>query len=627
MTWKNTYLLLLAASLIAFGGVIFSSVQSWISVREAFNELNNSYLPVMGSASEVSLDILAARMELFRYQNSYEPTPYRSHEHLKQARENLMWISQHPLPENITALSQSLLDNMEQFQKMIDRLKMLIEKDDSLKSSIVYNELAGSGTALSAISDNLKDSLQNYVIRANKELQKKLLRTNTILTGIAIIVLALLVCGVIFQNWFLNNEVNEKTSELRNRLHDLHKSEKALQESEEKYRGLFEYSRDAIMLMDAEKGYLDCNPAALELFAIKSKEQLSELKPSILSPEYQPDGSLSANKANQMVRKAIEKGSHLFEWTHKRLNGEEFQAMILATKFKWGDRMILQGTIRDISEYKKTQELMIQTEKMMSVGGLAAGMAHEINNPLAGVMQTAHVVSNRLNNLEMSANQRAAEEVGIDLKDIKAYMEKRGILRMITDINKSGLRVAEIVDNMLSFARKNDTQSYTHFLSELIEKTLELAATDYDLKKHYDFKMIKIEKDYDNSMPSVPCEGTQIQQVLLNILRNGAQAMQEAGIQNPRFIVRTRLEKERKMACMEIEDNGPGMDESIRKRIFEPFYTTKPVGVGTGLGLSVSYFIITENHRGEMTVKSEIGYGAKFIIRLPIERKASIPKT
>ena len=106
--------------------------------------------------------------------------------------------------------------------------------------------------------------------------------------------------------------------------------------------------------------------------------------------------------------------------------------------------------------------------------------------------------------------------------------------------------------------------------------------------------------------------------MLLNLFRNGAEAMQSSGGRHQRFNVRTRLSKNRAMACIEIEDNGPGMDESVRKRIFEPFFTTKPVGVGTGLGLSVSYFIITEIHKGEITVVSEPGKGTRFVISLPI---------
>ena len=147
---------------------------------------------------------------------------------------------------------------------------------------------------------------------------------------------------------------------------------------------------------------------------------------------------------------------------------------------------------------------------------------------------------------------------------------------MIDAIVASGHRVADIVDNMLSFARKSDSKVSPHHIEDLLDKTAALAATDYDLKKHYDFKRIEIRKEYAGDLPAVPCEGTKIQQVLLNILRNGAQAMQEAGTESPRFVFRTRFEADRNMAVIEIEDNGPGMDEQTRKRIFEPFFTTKP---------------------------------------------------
>jgi len=272
----------------------------------------------------------------------------------------------------------------------------------------------------------------------------------------------------------------------------------------------------------------------------------------------------------------------------------------------------------DITEQIRQEEMMIQSEKMLSVGGLAAGMAHEINNPLAGIMQTISVMKNRLSSIDMPANLRAAKAAGLDMQAITAYMEDRGILSMATNIDESGQRVAEIVNNMLSFARKSDAVTSSHSMTELLDKTLELAACDYDLKKQYDFKAIEIVRQYAEDLPPVPCEGAKIQQVLLNILRNGAQAMQMAGIEKPAFIIRTRLENDRKMVCVEIEDNGPGMDEITLKRVFEPFFTTKPIGVGTGLGLSVSFFIITENHGGEMSVKSTPGSGATFIIRLPL---------
>lgn len=277
------------------------------------------------------------------------------------------------------------------------------------------------------------------------------------------------------------------------------------------------------------------------------------------------------------------------------------------------------GILLDITDRKRMEEIMVQNEKMLSVGGLAAGMAHEINNPLAGMIQTAEVMGKRLRaQPRIRANEKVALELGTSMETIEAFMDARGIPRMITAIRESGQRVAEIVSNMLSFARKSDAVVSSHDIGELLDKTLELATTDYDLKKDYDFKKIEIQREYDPDLPLVPCESAKIQQVLLNIFRNGAQAMQTAGVENPTFTIRTSLDRVRGMVCMEIRDNGPGMDEHEQKRIFEPFYTTKPIGLGTGLGLSVSYFIIVENHNGEMRVESRPGQGANFFIFLPV---------
>ncbi len=278
--------------------------------------------------------------------------------------------------------------------------------------------------------------------------------------------------------------------------------------------------------------------------------------------------------------------------------------------------------IDDVSEKVRMEEMMIQSEKMLSVGGLAAGMAHEINNPLAGMMQTANVMANRLGKEPgLPANLKAAETAGTTMTAVTAFMHTRGILRMLDTINDSGRRIADIVNNMLSFARKSDAQISSQDLSELMDKTLELAATDYDLKKHYDFKQIEIKKEYEDGLPAIPCEGAKIQQVLLNLLRNGAQAMQDYNSENkkPWLIIRIFHDKTDEMVCIEIEDNGPGIEASIRNRIFEPFFTTKPAGVGTGLGLSVSYFIVTENHGGEMTVESQPGISTIFIVKLPVK--------
>lgn len=276
--------------------------------------------------------------------------------------------------------------------------------------------------------------------------------------------------------------------------------------------------------------------------------------------------------------------------------------------------------IDDITERTRIEEMMIQSEKMLSVGGLAAGMAHEINNPLAGILQNLQVMKLRLSK-EHDKNRQVASECGTSMDDIAAYMDKRNIYEMMDSIIESGKRAAKIVSNMLSISRKSDSQAVVNNLQHLLDETVEVASSDYDLKKKYDFRRIKITRDYDPRVPEIPCDGSKIQQVFLNILRNGAQAMagrKEAGY-SPHIILRLKNEKER--VRIEIEDNGPGMEEALCKRVFEPFFTTKEVGVGTGLGLSVSYFIITENHGGTMTLQSSPGKGAKFIIQLPIKNQ------
>ncbi|MFA5906886.1 MAG: ATP-binding protein, partial [Desulfobacula sp.] len=274
--------------------------------------------------------------------------------------------------------------------------------------------------------------------------------------------------------------------------------------------------------------------------------------------------------------------------------------------------------VDDISDRVRIEEMMIQSEKMLSVGGLAAGMAHEINNPLAGMLQNIQVIRNRLEK-DLPANFTAASECGISLEMIKVYMEKRGIFSMMELITDSGYRAAKIVENMLAFSRKSSHRKSTYYLHDIMEASIGLIENDYSMKKKYDFRSIKIIRQYQEGVPPVSCEKTQIQQVFLNILKNGAEAMTGFETLSPQFVIRSF--KEENDVVLEIEDTGPGIADDIQKRIFEPFFTTKEVGVGTGLGLSVSYFIITENHGGTLAVDSVPGKGTIFIIKLPIPKK------
>ncbi|BBD06819.1 cache domain-containing protein [Desulfovibrio ferrophilus] len=272
--------------------------------------------------------------------------------------------------------------------------------------------------------------------------------------------------------------------------------------------------------------------------------------------------------------------------------------------------------IADVTDRVQMEEMMIQTEKMMSVGGLAAGMAHEINNPLGGILQGAQNIIRRLSP-RIKANAKVAEEIGCSLDHIERYMQQRGILHMLDGIRESGMRAAQIVANMLEFSRASESKRALSDLSSLLEKALELAGSEYDLKRQYDFKKILVERDFDLDLPPVMCSATEIEQVFLNLFRNAAQAMFLHGAAGVPML-RLKTQRDGDWVRVEIADNGPGMDEETRRRIFEPFFTTKEVGQGTGLGLSVSYFIITDNHGGTFAVESSPGRGATFTIRLPI---------
>ena len=261
--------------------------------------------------------------------------------------------------------------------------------------------------------------------------------------------------------------------------------------------------------------------------------------------------------------------------------------------------------------------MMVQTEKMMSVGGLAAGMAHEINNPLGGMLQSLQNVIRRLSP-GLAANETEALACGTRLETIRCYLEKRDILRFLENIRVSGERASHIVENMLSFSRRSESRKTPVDLPELLDKAVELATHDYDLKKKFDFRHIRIVRHYEADLAPVPCVPTEIEQVVFNLLRNAAQAMGGSGQRAEPPCITLRLRRDSQFVVIEVADNGPGMDEQRLKRIFEPFFTTKEVGVGTGLGLSVSYFIITNNHNGFMSAESTPGKGASFIIRLPL---------
>lgn len=278
--------------------------------------------------------------------------------------------------------------------------------------------------------------------------------------------------------------------------------------------------------------------------------------------------------------------------------------------------------IDDVTREVQLEEALVQSEKLLSIGGLAAGMAHEINNPLAGMIQNVSVLQSRLLKSEgKKSHEEAAQKAGISPKQIMIYMEERKIPEIIDSINTAGRRISDLVKNILSFARKESSQFSEEDPREIMDSVLTLAAADYNVGNSYDFRKIRIVKTYEENLPPIFCERTNIQQVLLNLLKNGAQAMEPDLNRDPCFTIEIGRDQNEENIVISIEDNGKGMDADVQKRIFEPFFTTKQVGVGTGLGLSLSYFIITENHKGKIKVDSSAGQGTRFTITLPLDRR------
>lgn len=278
------------------------------------------------------------------------------------------------------------------------------------------------------------------------------------------------------------------------------------------------------------------------------------------------------------------------------------------------------GMSHDVTERLRLEEIMAQTEKMIMVSGLAAGMAHEINNPLGAIMQHAQNIERRVS-ANLPANLKAAAEVGVSLDLVRDYLEKRGIFAFIGHIRTAGMRASEIISQMLRFSSRGESGIVNVDLALLLDSVVALAATDYDMKKKYAFRSIEIVREYSAAPVFADISQQEMEQVLLNILKNAAQAFAGGAPQHaPRITLRTGLSEGAVM--LEIEDNGPGMDEATRLRVFEPFFTTKEIGVGTGLGLSVAYALVTKGHHGSIHVRSQPGEGSCFTIYLPLQRGA-----
>ncbi|OEU70940.1 MAG: hypothetical protein BA863_15205 [Desulfovibrio sp. S3730MH75] len=375
----------------------------------------------------------------------------------------------------------------------------------------------------------------------------------------------------------------------------------------------FNFNHGELRRCIAEIRIVNVNKASVELFRADSREHLIQNLGKTFSKQSWP------LFAGEMA--ALAGGSHSFfkEGRTRTISGEDLDILFYVQVVSGYEDSLKKVLITcvDITEKKKFEEAIVQTEKMISVGGLAAGMAHEVNNPLAGILQGAQNLHRRFS-LDLPANVSAAKAVGVPLEKIITYLESRNIFKTLDGISASGERAAQIVRNMLNFSRQSSSSACSCDMNELLDSALEIASSDYDLRKNYDFKKIEIIKKYDPQAKDSWCVPGELEQVFLNLFKNAAQAM--ADIQESRGVLTLSTKVEDDYVIIEVGDNGPGLDGDLRKRVFEPFFTTKSPEAGSGLGLSVSYFIITQNHGGTFSVDTCPGHGACFTIKLPLEK-------
>jgi two-component system NtrC family sensor kinase len=237
------------------------------------------------------------------------------------------------------------------------------------------------------------------------------------------------------------------------------------------------------------------------------------------------------------------------------------------------------------SELRAMQSHLIQSEKLASLGKLAAGVAHEINNPLGGVLIYSHLL----------------------LEDTPRNTPQYDNLRKIV---KETTRCKDIVKGLLEFARPKEPEMSPVDMNQVVDRSLDFFSTQAL------FQNIEIRKAYAADLPRIIADGGQLQQVFMNIIINAAEAMQGSGI----LTLRTSLSDDGETIHIDFADTGPGIQAEDEKRLFEPFFTTKEVGKGTGLGLAISYSII-QKHKGTITVKSRLGRGSTFTVKLPVKRE------
>jgi PAS domain S-box-containing protein len=401
----------------------------------------------------------------------------------------------------------------------------------------------------------------------------------------------------------------------------------ALKESEERYRTLFENASEAIVV--AQDGVIKfANPKGEELYGYPQEELASRPLTYFIHEE---DREIVGERHKRRLRGEAPPSTYPFRIINKA--GDIKWVELNVSPFSWDDRPATLCFLTDLTERNKAQEekkkietQLLQSEKMASIGQLAAGVAHEINNPTGFVSSNLKTLSDYQN--DMFGLIREYRKLTADLKETTATAEYPGsipeqmerivalesevdidyilddIPNLIKESQEGTERIKKIVIGLKDFAHPGEQKLQYADINRNLDSTLNVVWNELKYKT-------KVIKDYGD-LPEVQCYPQQINQVFMNLLVNAAQAIEKKG----EIKIATRALDGQ--VEIKIGDTGSGISKEDLSKIFDPFFTTKDVGKGTGLGLNVAYNII-KKHKGSIDVESELGRGATFIIRLQVD--------
>ncbi|MEN8198506.1 MAG: PAS domain S-box protein [Thermodesulfobacteriota bacterium] len=359
---------------------------------------------------------------------------------------------------------------------------------------------------------------------------------------------------------------------------------RSLAESERNYREIYNATSDAIIIHDAEDGSIvDVNLAMLDMYGYTREEALAlEI------------ADLSQAEVRERMQQALEDGPQVFNWQARRKDGSLFWVEVSLKKTLLGKQEVVLALVRDISKRLHLEERLRQSQKMEAIGTLAGGIAHDFNNILAAILGYA------------------------ELALLRSDKETK-IFGYLTQIEQASLRARDLIKQILTFSRKQQTEKMVLQLAPVIHEAVTLLRSSIPAS-------VEIREDLA-SQAKVDIDPGQMHQVVMNLCTNGYQAMvNESGVLTV-FLKDVHVGEGDNLENVDLEpgeyvaieicDNGQGMTEEMKNKIFEPYYTTKGVEKGTGLGLAVVHGIVT-SHQGVISVTSEPGQGTCFGVYLPI---------